>query len=144
MFILVSLRKIAFISLFIFCTSCSKKDVVSFDPDVITAQDFVIDPSTHDTLYRFYMPSGFSPNGDGVNDKYICKGMGIDSTSFDMKILNRVQHLMFESTNLNRGWTGAAQGQGVIAPTGMYNVEISLSDTMKNNHHYDYVINLWK
>ena len=51
-----------------------------------------------------YIPNAFTPNGDGVNDVFIPFGYNI--TSFHMQIFNRWGQLVFETDNINGGWTG--------------------------------------
>lgn len=50
------------------------------------------------------VPSGFSPNGDGINDIVYVKGYGIDKMTF--RIFNRWGEKVFESTEKSKGWDG--------------------------------------
>ena len=54
----------------------------------------------------FYMPSAFSPNGDGLNDVFIPNGFGILDKGYRFLIFNRWGDLIFESNNQNIGWDG--------------------------------------
>lgn len=54
------------------------------------------------------VPSGFSPNGDGINDKVFVKGYGIDKMTF--RIFNRWGEKVFESFNKSDGWDGYYKG----------------------------------
>jgi gliding motility-associated-like protein len=54
------------------------------------------------------VPSGFSPNGDGVNDIVYVKGYGIESMVF--RIFNRWGEKVFESTQQSLGWDGRYKG----------------------------------
>jgi len=36
---------------------------------------------------EFYVPNSFTPNNDGKNDKFYTVGLGIDESSFEMRIL---------------------------------------------------------
>jgi gliding motility-associated-like protein len=51
-----------------------------------------------------YIPNAFTPNNDGMNDVFIPFGYGI--TTFHMKIFNRWGQLVFETDNINSGWSG--------------------------------------
>jgi len=55
------------------------------------------------------IPTGFSPNGDGNNDVLYVRGGAIET--MDLKIFNRWGQLIFESTDLERGWDGTYQGK---------------------------------
>jgi len=50
------------------------------------------------------VPTGFSPNGDGINDVVYVKGYGIQTMTF--RIFNRWGEKIFESTDKARGWDG--------------------------------------
>jgi gliding motility-associated-like protein len=63
-----------------------------------------------------YAPNSFSPNGDGLNDEFKFKGVGIKS--FNLLIYNRWGELMFETDNINNGWNGTLKGKEI--PVGVY------------------------
>jgi gliding motility-associated-like protein len=63
-----------------------------------------------------FVPSAFSPNGDGNNDELFVRGYTIASLKF--KVFDRWGNLMFETTDKNRGWDGTANG--VKASMGLY------------------------
>jgi gliding motility-associated-like protein len=56
-----------------------------------------------------FVPSGFSPNGDGRNDiiKPIC--VGISQLSF-FRIYNRWGQLVFSTSQMGKGWDGLING----------------------------------
>ncbi len=56
------------------------------------------------SIFNYFMPSGFSPNGDGVNDTLNVHGRGIESVS--LKIFDRIGENVFETTSLEHGWDG--------------------------------------
>lgn len=65
----------------------------------------------------FYIPSAFTPNGDGLNDVFKIKSAGISRLEF-MRIFNRYGQLIFHSTNAGIGWNGIYNG--VQQPAGTY------------------------
>jgi len=65
-----------------------------------------------------YVPSGFSPNGDGVNDVFKAVATLDANTSFSMIISNRWGETVFESHNIFDGWDGTYAGQ--LMPPGTY------------------------
>lgn len=56
----------------------------------------------------FYMPTAFTPNGDGLNDFF--RPVGNDIADFQMIIYNRWGQLIFESKDPRTGWDGIFKG----------------------------------
>lgn len=73
---------------------------------------------------RIYLPSAFSPNGDGMNDVFKPSAIFIYNQSaeslynYQMEIFDRWGNKQFESANLHEGWDGVANGRK--APAGVY------------------------
>ena len=59
--------------------------------------------------YTFYAPSAFSPDGDGINDFFICKGNGIDLDNYYLAIYDRWGEIIWETNDLFEGWNGIAK-----------------------------------
>jgi gliding motility-associated-like protein len=64
------------------------------------------------------MPSGFTPNGDGVNDVFKPVGSAKYTHEFDLSIWNRWGQEVFRSTDPTTGWDGSYRGE--LALTGVY------------------------
>ncbi len=64
-----------------------------------------------------YVPTGFTPNHDGRNDKFIPIPVGLKSITY-FKVFNRWGNLIFTSTRLHDGWDGTING--LEQPTGTY------------------------
>jgi gliding motility-associated-like protein len=58
---------------------------------------------------EIYVPKGFSPNGDGNNDKIFPRLVGVRTLNY-FKVFNRWGQLIFMSTNINEGWDGTYKG----------------------------------
>ncbi|MBS1733856.1 MAG: gliding motility-associated C-terminal domain-containing protein, partial [Bacteroidetes bacterium] len=58
----------------------------------------------------FYVPTAFSPNGDGLNDIFRPTAVGISSLDY-FRVFNRYGELVFETSDLNKGWDGTYKGQ---------------------------------
>jgi len=63
-----------------------------------------------------FLPNAFTPNGDGIDDTFKAVGRGI--TYFQMLIYNRWGELVFQTTNINKGWDGFFQSRQ--SPTDFY------------------------
>ncbi len=90
-----------------------------------------------------YVPNTFSPNGDGVNDVFKAEGDGI--TIFEMMIYDRWGQLVFQSTDINKGWDGKVNGGTEVAAMDTYVYVINIT-AFANKHNYTYrgVVNLMK
>ncbi|MFM2360244.1 MAG: hypothetical protein RLY16_2237, partial [Bacteroidota bacterium] len=58
----------------------------------------------------YYVPNAFSPNGDGLNEIFRVIPAGIMQTDF-FSIYNRYGELIFQTSNLDRGWDGTYKGR---------------------------------
>ena len=66
-----------------------------------------------------FVPDAFSPNGDNQNEVLYVYGTCIKTlTSFD--IYNRWGEIVFTTTNINEGWNGKMNGNGVELPPAVY------------------------
>ncbi len=65
-----------------------------------------------------YIPSAFTPNGDGMNDTFGVKGEGIQD--YRLLIYNRWGTVLFESTNAKTQWDGTFEGRPVETGTYVY------------------------
>lgn len=67
-----------------------------------------------------FLPSAFTPNGDGNNDVYKAVGEGIQD--FKMQIMNRKGMLLFQTNDINTGWDGTFNGSLQPAQVYIYTV----------------------
>lgn len=58
--------------------------------------------------YDLFIPSAFSPNGDGHNDMLYVRGAGIKELQFF--VFSRIGEKVFETTDKNMGWDGVYRG----------------------------------
>jgi gliding motility-associated-like protein len=71
-----------------------------------------------------YMPSAFTPNGDGLNDVFTAFGM--DLKEYQLIIYNRWGEKIFQTKDINLGWDGTYKG--TASPLGLYIWELEASD----------------
>ncbi len=64
-----------------------------------------------------YVPTGFTPNGDGRND-YLLPVTSSATKQFIFRVFNRVGQVLFESGLSGKGWDG--RFKGLIQPPGVY------------------------
>ena len=73
----------------------------------------------------FFVPSAFTPNGDGLNDYFRPVAVGYRNLNY-FRVFNRWGQKIFFSTNLETGWDGRYEGKAV--DMGTYFWEISFTD----------------
>lgn len=75
----------------------------------------------------FILPNAFTPNGDGLNDEFhpviLVNSFNIDD--YCMMIFNKRGQLLFESSDIRKGWDGNFNLQR--SPTGIYLVKVHYS-----------------
>ena len=84
-----------------------------------------ISNSTKIVYDNVFIPSGISPNGDGVNDFWKIIGLGNFPNS-NVTIFNRLGVKVFESNDYKNEWNGFYRGSSL--PDGTYFYQISLSE----------------
>jgi len=70
------------------------------------------------------MPNAFTPNGDGLNDKFMVVNTN-DITIFNMWIFDRHGTIVYQNNNINEGWDGNYLGQPGYQQTFVWNIAYS-------------------
>ncbi|MEW6772902.1 MAG: gliding motility-associated C-terminal domain-containing protein [Bacteroidota bacterium] len=70
---------------------------------------------------EMFIPSAFSPNGDGMNDVLYVRGRCLKN--FTLQIFNRWGELVFETSDKNVGWDGTQNGQPLNTAVFVYKLE---------------------
>ncbi|WP_041258294.1 T9SS C-terminal target domain-containing protein [Fibrella aestuarina] len=86
------------------------------------------------SLETVFIPEGFSPNGDGINDLFVIRGT--QGTTVSLEVFNRWGHRVYVSDDYKNDWDGTANtgvqissGDGGNAlPVGTYYYVVRLSD----------------
>ncbi|MBL4577358.1 MAG: gliding motility-associated C-terminal domain-containing protein, partial [Flavobacteriales bacterium] len=91
--------------------------------------------------YIIFAPNSFTPNGDGDNDYFFPKGMGVEDESFELYIYDRWGDLIATVTgawsdDISIGWDGRANAGNRAAQMDVYIWLIRTSDEMGNDHEY--------
>jgi gliding motility-associated-like protein len=73
----------------------------------------------------YYVPTAFTPNGDGLNDIFRAIPVGISNTVY-FRVFNRYGNLIFETTQWLKGWDGTFSGKP--QPMGTYVWMVSGTD----------------
>lgn len=70
---------------------------------------------------EMFIPSAFSPNGDGQNDVLYVRGRCLKN--FTLQIFNRWGELVFETSDKDFGWDGTQNGQPLNTGVFVYKLE---------------------
>jgi gliding motility-associated-like protein len=84
----------------------------------ITGPDHIIAVyTTPELLSNVFIPTAFSPNGDGQNDMLLIHGMS-NNQNAEIMIFNRWGQQVFETKDMSWGWDGNSGGKA--CPAGVY------------------------
>jgi gliding motility-associated-like protein len=72
-----------------------------------------------------FIPSAFTPNGDGLNDVLIVIEEFVKELNF-FRVYNRWGKLLFETSNLQEGWDGTFNGKIQELDTYIYHIDLIL------------------
>ena len=57
------------------------------------------------TVNGLLIPTGFSPDGDGVNDRFVIRGLNLEMNT-SLMVFNTMGQTVFEDTNYKNNWSG--------------------------------------
>jgi len=80
--------------------------------------DTVLSQVKVENVITIYVPTAFSPDGDGINDKFIVVGNGIDLDNYMIYIYDRWGELIYLNDDLSEAWDGTVKGQ--LVQQGVY------------------------
>jgi len=87
-------------------------------------------------FFVIYVPNAFTPNGNGVNDLFTAKGVGI--LQYQMWIFDRWGQQIYYTRDIYGGWDGIVQGgsSGTQAQEDTYVWLIEVTDVFHKDHRY--------
>jgi len=101
--------------------------------------DTVVNCVEIQSLFVIYIPSAFTPNGDGKNDRFLPEG---NFKTFEMYIYDRWGMQVFHTTDMNIGWNGQVNGAGTISQEDTYIYLIKVTDEKNTKHTFTGEVNL--
>ena len=93
-------------------------------------------------VFLFYIPNAFTPDGDGINDTFIGKGIFI--TEYKMSIYDRWGNLIFYTDDIHQPWDGKANHGTELAQRDVYVYVIEIVDFKKKKHNYRGAVTLMR
>lgn len=121
------------------CNNCEKPDasptlttrytlIVTDDAGCVVSDSLLVTVTSPELL----IPTAFSPNGDGMNDKF--RVMNRNVVKFNLQIYNRWGEKVFETSDFLSGWDGVFRGveqeMGVYAWTCDYMLQGQTKSTL--------------
>jgi gliding motility-associated-like protein len=104
----------------------------------VTNSNGCVDSATNTVIvlpeFTFYIPNAFTPNGDGINDDFNGKGIGI--TKYEMMIFDRWGNMIFITDSLYKNWDGRANYGAEVAQQDVYVWKVKLTDVFDKKHNY--------
>ncbi|MCG2617058.1 gliding motility-associated C-terminal domain-containing protein [Terrimonas sp. NA20] len=74
----------------------------------------------------FFIPNAFTPNNDGKNDTF--KPYGSSIKSIEMRVFNQWGELVYQTTDVNKGWDGIYKGKAQPVGVYPYGVKVTFLD----------------
>ena len=109
--------------------------------DVFGCADTVKKIITITDEYWMYIPNSFTPDKDGINDKFCIAYNGVIEKTFYFNIYDRFSNLVYSTNNIHdldcdNGWDGTHQATGKDLPIGTYIYQIYYQD-FEGWHHQE-------
>ena len=87
----------------------------------------------------YFMPSGFTPNNDGNNDRIRPILIGYTKLNY-FSIYNRWGELLFNSKNINDSWDGTYKDQKCEMGTYFYTISVTDRNNKIDNYKGDFIL----
>lgn len=118
------------------CLNCSKPEFSPLQSQryvvnlTDTADCFIMEQAFNVEVLKKYsvdVPKAFTPNNDGVNDTVYARGWGIQEL-IHFNIYNKWGELVYQSSDIDKGWDGKYKGSSQGTGTFSYNVSVKSLD----------------
>ena len=91
-------------------------------------------------FFTLYVPSAFTPDGNGLNDVFLPQGETL--RKYELRIFNRWGEQIFESFKPTDGWNGKSRNTGKDLPPGVYVYRISVEDEHNRPQDFKGIVSL--
>jgi gliding motility-associated-like protein len=106
-------------------------------------RDTIVKPILVGEDFGLYVPDAFTPNGDGLNDIFTAKGVGV--AKFSMNIFDRWGELLYSTNSIENGWDGKFHSRGgETVKQDVYVWKISATDLQGKVHEMAGTVTLMK
>ncbi len=87
--------------------------------------DSISYPIKIEDLLTVFLPNAFSPNGNGLNDKFNIHSNEVGLENFELKIFDRWGNVVFRTNDINEGWNGKVNNTGAPAVMDVYAYQVN-------------------
>jgi gliding motility-associated-like protein len=115
-------------------------DVRQIVTTALGCRDSVVKQVIVELGYKLYLPTAFTPNNDGYNDRF--QVYGEDVSEITILIYNRWGQLMYTSYDMDNGWDGKVRLKEEPAPGGVYVYKIKAIHKDGLNTNYEGIVTL--
>ncbi len=84
--------------------------------ECVVRDSIVIEEYPNQCRCKFYVPTAFSPQGDGTNERFQVAGP-CSPVQFEMQIFDRWGNLLYQSSDPSIGWDGSNRGSPAAVGT---------------------------
>ncbi len=92
-------------------------------------------------IFRLYIPTAFSPDGDGINDEFVVKGHGILEDDFALFVYDRWGEVIWKTNDIFKSWNGRTKDNKMVQP-GVYTWLIKCRDFNNILHEKSGTVNI--
>jgi gliding motility-associated-like protein len=96
------------------------------------------------SMFTFYAPSAFTPNGDGRDEVFMPVGNGWKENSYVFEVFDRWGSLLFSTSQPLHGWDGTVKRTGNLAKQDIYVWKAQVSDEQGKEHVYTGTVALFQ
>ena len=88
-----------------------------------------ISPELCNDSCNLFVPNSFTPNNDGINDEFApVFNANCDLEDYKLEIFNRWGELIFQTNNIDQGWTGLEKSSTLITNIYVYRISFTKKD----------------
>jgi gliding motility-associated-like protein len=81
----------------------------------------------------FIVPNTFTPNGDGINDKWLIENLYL-YPNYRVQVFNRYGQMLYDTKNYNTPWDGSYKGKPMPSGAYYYIIDLNGSRTVKKGY----------
>ncbi len=102
--------------------------------------DSIVKDVTIRPAVTFYIPNAFTPNNDGKNEGFKGSGIGIDLSTYKLRVFERWGQEIFYTEDIETAWDGTFEGRKTQQDTYVWKVQFR--DVLGRFHQYHGIVTL--